>query len=126
MFCPDCGKQIENQTAANCPYCGHPFMENQVFTNKTPTATAKPKSIPRPIYYVLASIVFILFLVAAVKINMGAKEIGEISSVAGTSIEEAYYQGLGPVYSGLSLATFASGLYFALRLVVLGMKSNLK
>lgn len=64
-------------------------------------------------YKVLATLVFIISIIAASFLFMGGKDIGMISSIGGRTLQEAYYYGLGFVYKGLSLFVLASGIFFS-------------
>ncbi|MBP3546336.1 MAG: hypothetical protein J6K16_04295 [Alphaproteobacteria bacterium] len=64
-------------------------------------------------YKILAVIVFIISIIASYFIFKGGNYIGEIQSVGGRTLEEAYYNGLGLVYKGLSLFVLTTGIFFS-------------
>ena len=64
-------------------------------------------------YKILATIVFILSVIASCFIYMGGNHIGEIRSIGGQSLQEAYYYGLGSVYKGLSFFVLTTGIFFS-------------
>lgn len=134
MYCPKCGTNADkNETA--CLNCGLDFtIINNAETSTEQKLTPPPLApitqtpnksnnmIRKILFFGLAAIVLILFLIAAARISYGGLNIMEIQSVGGTTLEEAYYAELGEIYSGYALISSALGIFFASVLVWLGIK----
>lgn len=135
MFCPKCGTKVPKE-AEVCTNCGLDFNTiNQNVENNNEVETVKGKekiigndikkeanSIVKFTYFGIATITLIMFFMAASKIADGGLEIMHITSVGGTTLEEAYYAELGIVYAGYAMITRALGISIASILVWLGIK----
>lgn len=85
----------------------------------------KARSIPvKYVFYGLAVIVLVLFIIAAISIQSGGSKIMEIQSVGGRTLEEAYYYELGSIYTGYAMISVALGIFFSSILIWLGIKSD--
>ncbi|MBE6489135.1 MAG: zinc-ribbon domain-containing protein [Methanosphaera stadtmanae] len=131
MFCPKCGTEI-NEGEKICSSCGVNIEEYGKVENNNVTPTANihatgvntTQTVANPIkivYWGLAAIVLIMCFIGAHSIVGGGNEIMEIQSVGGRTLEEAYYQELGKVYSGIAMAIRGLGIFAAAILVKLGM-----
>lgn len=133
MFCPKCGTIIEEGITV-CPNCGLDFA----IVKQTPIPVSTPTdAIPvsdfetikkgknsgvKYVYFGLATVVLIMFFIAARNIVSGGNEIMQIQSVGGKTLEEAYYYELGSIYAGYAMISRALGIFFASVLVWIGIK----
>lgn len=127
MYCEKCGaKLVEGEFM--CSICGYDFRD----TNVTETEIViednsfLDKIINKLdlIYFIIAIVVFVLFLMAASNVSSAGEAISEIRSVGGETLEEAYYQSSYGLYSGISMALFATGITLSSILVWFGIKSR--
>lgn len=133
MFCPKCGSEAEDGTNT-CLNCGLKFdsiyqeKTNKVLSdnvsqrNNVTTGVVIQNLIFKIIFWGLAVVVLVMFFMAASSISKGGTEIMQIRSVGGETLEEAYYEQLGNIYSGLAMVSRALGIFFASVLVRLGFK----
>lgn len=132
MFCPKCGKQFEEAQRC-CSNCGYELPNNvtlfeanngKIITT-TPTyqdANRSPNLTVRTVFFLLAAVVLAMSLYSAHCITTGGMDISSIESVGGQTLEEAYYQYSGMVYTGYAAAVRATGIFFASVLSYLGIK----
>lgn len=148
MFCPKCGTQVDDSEKV-CSNCGFNFegielsetADNKADTVSTripgtgstsiisPTSNTTSKkdssnSMLSIVLYIIAAVVLILSFVAASSISKGGNQIMQIESVGGETLEEAYYQYLGDVYTGFAMLSRTMGIFFATILFYLGIKSR--
>lgn len=132
MFCPKCGTNVEDGSGV-CSNCGLDFsaikQDNKTSVEVTALAHTNQKtqtlfrnSVVRFVYFGLAAVVLVMFFMAASSIADGGKEIMQIQSVGGETLEEAYYAELGLIYSGYAIIARALGIFFASVLAWLGLR----
>lgn len=136
MFCPKCGKKVEDGVQV-CINCGLDFAtlnqkkeENEeVSPVQADVKMTSRKSnadggsvILKIIYFGLAAVVLIMFFKAASSIAGGGSKIMQIQSVGGKTLEEAFYYELGSIYAGYAMISRALGIFFASVLIWLGLK----
>ena len=132
MFCPKCGSQFAENVKC-CQNCGYELPEGyeitpQIIKGKDAVAespsktTVQHNSAIRTIFFILAGIVLIMSLYSAHCIASGGLNISSIESVGGKTLEEAYYQYSGLVYTGYATIVRATGIFFASVLAYLGIK----
>lgn len=143
--CPECNKEVNDHNLV-CPFCGYPFNENQKKLYKEIRDNNTTQNNPMPeknnnVYvqntkakgtdwnkvlkiglWVIAGLIFIMSITAASSISKGGISIGEIRSVGGETMEEAYYEYLGFIYVGMAAVVRMMGLFFASVLGWLGYK----
>ena len=136
--CMHCGNQLSYDNAAFCDRCGQPQQPVVVPPGNTAYVppmqpaeaqnaaalemmrqTQKKKTLRK--YNVFAIFLFIFFLIAGMVVLIGASEMAGIRSVAGDSIMEASYQGMGIVYRGIGIAICTLGAFLALVVHWLGV-----
>lgn len=136
MFCPKCGTSVGEETKV-CPNCGLDFTcvkqdlvptkdreESYLKSSESFKPNKKPTDFTvRFIYFGLAAVILVMFFIAASNIASGGKEVMQIQSVGGRTLEEAYYYELGSIYAGYAIITRALGIFFSSVLVWLGFKS---
>jgi predicted nucleic acid-binding Zn ribbon protein len=141
MYCPKCGKEIMDEEKV-CPNCGFDFstvdsdgsqsqvrLESEIPHNQV-ESQEQDKQVKRVfntkllIFCVLALIIISLSFMAANNISDGGYQIMQIKSVGGQTLEEAYYQQLGSIYSGYAMFIRACGIFFASVLVGLGLNRS--
>lgn len=134
--CPNCGKEFPNENTAFCDACG--CAMNVAGTIPPPVAPpAIPQGFPmsnlgnavvpqiyelelkekkkiKRKYNTFAVIISIVFFLAGTVILFGAMRMAGIQSVAGNSIMEASYQGMGTAYKGLAIAVYGFGAVLTL------------
>lgn len=130
MFCPKCGSKVETNMSecANCNYNFEKEIANSEQKNESRNdVTAnllsnfiRPKIL---IFAIIAIAVLVMFFMGANYISEGGSKIMSIQSVAGNSIEEAYYNNLGSIYAGYALIARALGIFFSSLLVWLGLRN---
>lgn len=143
MYCPKCGKKIMDEEKI-CPNCGFDFNTIDTDTSNSQSKTSleskipqnqeepkKPKeqvknifSIKLLAFCVLSLIIIILSFMAANNISDGGYQIMQIKSVGGQTLEEAYYQQLGSIYSGYAMFVRVCGIFFASVLVGIGLNPS--
>lgn len=143
MYCPKCGKEIMDEEKV-CPNCGFDFSIVNSDTNSSQSEISPEPEIPRNqaesqeqnkqvkkvfntkllIFCVLALITIIMSFMAANNISNGGYQIMQIKSIGGKTLEEAYYQQLGSIYSGYAMFVRACGIFFASVLVGLGLNNS--
>ena len=132
MFCPKCGNQLEENENC-CRNCGYELPEGyentpQLIESKYTVAEApsqttdRHNSTLRTIFFILAGIVLIMSLYSAHCIASGGLNISSIESIGGRTLEEAYYQYSGLIYTGYAAIVRATGIFFASVLAYLGIK----
>ena len=72
----------------------------------------------------LALITVIMSFMAASNISNGGYQIMQIKSVGGQTLEEAYYQQLGGIYSGYAMFVRTCGIFFASVLAGIGLNTS--
>lgn len=135
MYCPKCGNQV-NEHDVVCNACGldlRSIQESNVNPVVNPIYLTQPdinvrkenKTLMHSInllYFGLAVIVLIMFLMAANIISKGGFNISQIQSVGGKTLDEAYYVELGQIYTGYAMITRALGVVFAAILAGFGLR----
>ena len=135
MFCPKCGTTIAEGNV--CPKCGLDIStidQSSIVGEKTTTETSSTQveaendkkteyPVVRFVYFGIAIVVLIMFFIAANNISSGGKEIMQIQSVGGKTLEEAYYFELGSIYAGYAMISRAIGIFFSSVLVWIGLKN---
>lgn len=97
MFCPKCGSVIgDGKTiCAECNYNIEPDISSNIKTEVTNDLKQSiVNNIVTPnfiIFAIIAVVVLVMFFMAADYIADGGNKIMSIQSIAGNSIEEAYY-----------------------------------
>lgn len=139
MFCPKCGTKIQEGNSI-CSSCNFDISETKTenmdlasseqtkkgitaVSNSTERAMPAFSVIKLTIFSIIATVVLIMFLIAANKIASGGLEIMNINSVGGRTLEEAYYFELGTIYAGYATVVRALGIFFASVLVWMGLKN---
>ena len=132
-FCPKCGTPFESGKNT-CEKCGYQLVAqstNKLVENATIQSTIATSSAVQTkahkktikiIYCILAIAVTMMCFYSASCIVNGGLEISSIQSVGGQTLEEAYYQSLGAIYSGYAMAIRAFGIFSAAILIHLGSK----
>lgn len=121
MYCEKCGNQLEENEKV-CSKCGYEIesvdnkIENVLLQN------IKQKSNKHIKYYVIATIILIMFIIAGFNVASHGKEISEIISVGGKTLQEAYYHELGGIYFGYSVALYAIGISLSTFIFYLGYR----
>ena len=137
MYCPKCGKETAD-SSMTCPFCGFDFSTVASDVNKSESEVSKnptelqeqTKQVKKVfntkllIFCVLALITIIMSFMAASNISDGGYQIMQIKSVGGQTLEEAYYQQLGSIYSGYAMFVRACGIFFASVLVGIGLNTS--
>ena len=143
MYCPKCGKEIADNSMT-CPFCGFDFSTVDSDINKSESEVSFASEIPQDqtklqaqskqvkrvfnakllVFCVLALIIVIMSFMAASNISNGGYQIMQIKSVGGQTLEEAYYQQLGSIYSGYAMFVRACGIFFASVLVGFGLNKS--
>lgn len=125
MFCPKCGSAIEEGKTI-CTMCNFDVTDEIELSLRTidyKQSIVNKLLMPNFfVYTIISVVVLIMFFIAANYISKGGTEIMSIKSVAGNSIEEAYYLNLGSIYAGYALIARALGIFFSAILVWLGLK----
>lgn len=125
MFCQKCGATI-TEGKKFCGVCGASVEEKSETEYSTPSSVNQnynsSNNTIKVIYVLLAITVIIIFFLAANSVVKGGNEIMKIESVGGRTLEEAYYQELGKVYSGFAMAIRGFGIFAAGVLLKLGFK----
>lgn len=125
MFCPKCGTAIENG-ATNCSQCGYQISTGSLIPPQEihqAVMASKSKITAKSILCcALAAVVLVMSFYGASSVVEGGLEISRIQSVGGKTLEEAYYQSLGSIYSGYAMAIRAFGIWGASVLAYLGIK----
>lgn len=115
-FCDGCGCAL-NSVAASAPYppvnISNGIAPNPNAVMLEVQTMEKKKKIKRK-YNIFAIILAILFFIAGTVVWVGASSMADIRSVAGDSIMEASYQGMGIVYEGMGIAMYAIGAFLTL------------
>lgn len=136
-ICPHCGASIEEEYKI-CPNCGYDVASQKSATNgfASPREMDMPEAPSTPVaakgtifqskktvvFLILAVIVFIMSLVAGNQISNAASQIGQIRSVGGQTLEEAYYVQLNNLYSGYAVFVRTCGVFFAGIFIYFGWK----
>ena len=132
MYCLKCGKELKDGSAC-CDSCGAqiPAKSNSsdVISQSNPTiinqesrhTDSKTKTI-RIVFLSLAVIVFVLAFISAGFVSSGGRDIASIQSVGGKTLEEAYYQYSGAVYSGYAMFIRIAGVFFSAVLAYFGIR----
>ena len=125
MFCPKCGSQFDGTNI--CPNCLFDTTTIDTTTVATiPDTFDKTSASPDIInllasntcrlkaaaFIVLGCVVLFLFFSAANQISESGFKIMNISSVGGTTLDEAYYFELGGIYEGYATISRAAGIFF--------------
>lgn len=132
MFCPKCGSQLEN-SERRCSNCGYelperydtasPMCESKDAVAESPNKTTiRHNPAIKMIFFILSGIVLIMSLYSAHCIASGGLNISSIESVGGQTLEEAYYQYSGLIYTGYAAIIRTTGIFFASVLAYLGIK----
>ena len=132
MFCPKCGNQFKENERC-CSNSGYKLPENlrTIPENENEGAAVisacqnvnqRPNLAIKVIFFALAAVVLVMSLYSAHCITAGGMDISSIESVGGQTLEEAYYQYSGMVYTGYAAAVRATGIFFASVLSYLGIK----
>ena len=121
-ICDCCGAQIPNRSTAY----GFNNSKNEIISEvdinqKKQKTDAKSKPI-RIIFFSLSVVVFVLAFISAGFVSSGGLDIASIQSVGGKTLEEAYYQYSGAVYSGYAMFIRTAGVFFSAVLAYFGMK----
>ena len=143
MYCPKCGKETAD-SSMTCPFCGFDFSTVDSDTNGSQSEVGLESKIPQShaesqeqtkqvkkvfntkmlAFCVLALITITMSFMAASNISDGGYQIMQIKSVGGQTLEEAYYQQLGSIYSGYAMFVRACGIFFASVLVGIGLNTS--
>lgn len=123
-FCGKCGRKVDVETGA-CPVCDKIEQTRPEIGGGVSDAAGKEKQRKERIIRVagcilIAIITLISFELAGSLIAQGGANISDIKSVGGRTLEEAYYQELGIVYNGISIAVRAFGRVLTFLLVYMG------
>lgn len=134
MICSSCNSENKEDDLF-CLKCGSPLREMETFKEDSTlkedakevsalsiTDISSNQMVKTIAFSVLAVVVLIMSFIAASKISSAGLEIMSIESVGGKTLEEAYYQGLGGIYSGYAIIVRTIGIFFASVLVWLGLK----
>lgn len=141
-YCPQCGAPLNSDgTCSACGYSldvssyGQVHRRTSKLSNprmKRASTEKQPKSMATNnqkwrimrliIFLIFAVFIIIAFEIAADLIARGGRGIGEIESVGGRTLEEAYYYELQFVYKGYSLAVRTFGKALAVIFAYLGGK----
>jgi hypothetical protein len=128
MFCSNCGTPIESERN-NCQNCGH-IIETDILIRRfleqsNRVEVIRKRSVSKIILFsILAITVLCMFFMAATIVGQGGSDIGSIQSVSGDSIAEAYYNGMGTIYSGIAIAINAVGIFLSAILMVIGLQKG--
>lgn len=121
-YCSTCGKEISDENGF-CPNCG----VNGISSNNALQMPAKGLGLNQNrvsiALFVFAGLILILSLVACFKIMGGANELSDLTSQAGNTIAEAYYNECGTVYGGFAFFSLAFGLFASGLIAYLGYKN---
>lgn len=139
LVCPNCGAEIKDEYKV-CPNCGYDFLNKKTgadsHTGNPNTEIPPVPSIPMVqkkessydiksiVFCVVAFVVFIMSLIAANSISDAGNQISQIKSVGGQTLEEAYYNQLGNLYSGYAMFVRTCGIFFTGILVHIGLKKQ--
>lgn len=128
MYCEKCGNKLEDNIE-KCPNCGHEIKNNDLESEKNIKPKIDLDKIRRfvrknlkYVYFILAIVVFFMFMTAATNISTYGINISEIESVGGKTLEEAYYYELGGIYAGYATVVRGIGIFISAALVWLGVK----
>lgn len=106
--CPHCNEEVEGDSEF-CSKCGKPIKENVVAWNNEQAV----KSNKRPLgalIIAIGTISFILLFNAGSQIKKGSLPMATLTSEAGNTVAEAYYQDMGQVLKGFSYLCYGLGL----------------
>ena len=136
--CPKCNANYPDD-AEFCAICKSPLAPvPETVAETSPAPQAAPivtkKSMNRTIaniiifilHVIAAAVIFYLFFDAANSIKSGGVLIGQIQSVGGKTLEEAYYQNLSYIYEGYYTFTLAFGAFCSAVITSLGIKRLIK
>lgn len=130
MFCPKCAFGIENNENI-CPNCKIDLTsieESKDNTNEKANGyldnkkSIKVFNIKIIISTIISILIFIIFLYAANEISESGKNIMNIQSVGGKTLEEAYYFELGRIYGAYAMISRAIGIFFSAIILCIGIK----
>lgn len=127
MYCEKCGSQIEDNIE-KCPKCGHEIKKEYLENDRNNIKRFDLKKVIqfirrnlKYIYYILAVLVFFMFIEAASNISEYGINISNIESIGGKTLEEAYYSELGGIYAGYATVVRGIGIFLSSILVWLGV-----
>jgi uncharacterized Zn finger protein (UPF0148 family) len=143
MYCPKCGKELVKDEKI-CPTCGFDISTIDSDLSEPQSETTPISEIPQDqtksqtqnehikkpfntrlfVFAVLALVTIIMSFMAASNISDGGYQIMQIQSVGGKTLEEAYYQQLGNIYSGYAMFVRVCGIFFASVLVGFGLNTS--
>lgn len=125
MYCEKCGTELTDEMV-KCPKCGNEVKKEESNSeqseNKIDIKKLKRmiKSNIRYVYYILAVLIFFMFMIAASNISTYGVNISNIESIGGKTLEEAYYYELGGIYAGYATVVRGIGIFISAVLVWLG------
>lgn len=131
MFCPKCGSEIKDGSTIcdECNYNIEPDISSNIRMGVGLGSDLKQSVVSKVvtpnfmIFTIIGIVVLVMFFIGANYISDGGSKIMSIQSVAGNSIEEAYYNDLGSIYAGYALIVRALGIFFSSLLVWLGLRN---